>query len=429
MFNQTSLSLREARAIGAYIRFMRKKKHLTQEQVCEGICSVTYLSKIETGKVIPNPEIIDHLYERLGVTTNSDLKLDFDHLKITLYECRQAFDNVNYPKAEELYQELNKFEDYFQQEPEFFHQFRLLTFYHRLVTYKMDEAALIFEELSNIVDQFNQEKQLQFYNYAGIYYGIKQDYSKSLEMLLKAEDSMEYLQKKNPHLMLHLALTYSHLKNSVMAIFYANQALTIFDSELLYLKSIDCKMIIGISYTRSGNYHAAEKVFKNIYKLGDSLGLNTIRALALHNLAFNYGFLNNKPLAKEAYLNSLSFREENDPKIADTTLYLIDILIEEGNYEDAKTQLNKLQQYTWLTKKSKIEMQLAWYKLNHKAFPDDLDDEMNYINYLQEIVIPHYQSMEEKEFLKKKYKELGEYFYRNRKYKLSSQYLLKLTET
>ena len=54
-----------------YASFLIKQKRLqkdwSQEGLCRGICTTSYLSKIEKGKAKPSPEILHLLFERLGI--------------------------------------------------------------------------------------------------------------------------------------------------------------------------------------------------------------------------------------------------------------------------------------------------------------------------------------------------------------------------
>lgn len=53
--------------VGYLIRSNRVKKKLSQEQLCKGICAVSYLSKIESGIAEPNEEIIGKLFQALDI--------------------------------------------------------------------------------------------------------------------------------------------------------------------------------------------------------------------------------------------------------------------------------------------------------------------------------------------------------------------------
>lgn len=53
--------------IGKIIKLERKKLGITQRKLCVGICSNSYLSKIENEKIIADNKTIDLLLNRLGI--------------------------------------------------------------------------------------------------------------------------------------------------------------------------------------------------------------------------------------------------------------------------------------------------------------------------------------------------------------------------
>ena len=60
---------------GFIIRQRRLQQGYSQEDLCRGICSVSYLSKIEQGVGNPSPAILQDLYARLGIRYNEDRSL------------------------------------------------------------------------------------------------------------------------------------------------------------------------------------------------------------------------------------------------------------------------------------------------------------------------------------------------------------------
>lgn len=44
--------------IGKQVFYKRLQQKMTQEELCQGICSVSYLSKIENGKIEASEEIL-----------------------------------------------------------------------------------------------------------------------------------------------------------------------------------------------------------------------------------------------------------------------------------------------------------------------------------------------------------------------------------
>ena len=64
--DKTKLYLNKKQQFGALIRRIRKKQHMTQEEIGDGIYNVALISRIERGKFLPNKLIRDRLLERLG---------------------------------------------------------------------------------------------------------------------------------------------------------------------------------------------------------------------------------------------------------------------------------------------------------------------------------------------------------------------------
>ena len=54
--------------IGKFIAALRKDKGLTQEQLCEGICSVKSLRRAEKGQTDMQRETLKKLLNRLGLS-------------------------------------------------------------------------------------------------------------------------------------------------------------------------------------------------------------------------------------------------------------------------------------------------------------------------------------------------------------------------
>lgn len=52
--------------IGEIIKYLSKKKGMTQDELCDGICERRHLVRIEQGEVSPSFLIIDMLSRRLG---------------------------------------------------------------------------------------------------------------------------------------------------------------------------------------------------------------------------------------------------------------------------------------------------------------------------------------------------------------------------
>lgn len=77
-----------ANFIGALIRRERLRQNYSQEGLCRGICAVSYLSKIEQGKVAAGEDILLPLLDRLGIVyeRDGDFLRQIGHTVEALYE-------------------------------------------------------------------------------------------------------------------------------------------------------------------------------------------------------------------------------------------------------------------------------------------------------------------------------------------------------
>lgn len=75
---------------GYVIARERLAKSWSQEGLCKGICTVSYLSKIENGKADPSEQILCLLFERLGLLYQPAL----EYIPAELRARVNAFNNV-----------------------------------------------------------------------------------------------------------------------------------------------------------------------------------------------------------------------------------------------------------------------------------------------------------------------------------------------
>lgn len=71
---------------GLLIHTERLRRNWSQEGLCRGICAVSYLSKIEQGKVTPSEDIRRLLLERLGLSTDAETEIQAKAVIADAYE-------------------------------------------------------------------------------------------------------------------------------------------------------------------------------------------------------------------------------------------------------------------------------------------------------------------------------------------------------
>lgn len=75
--------------IGEFFLKERLEHAITQEALCYGICTASYLSKIENNKLVPSRKIKKSLYKRLEEIKNNTIDLE-------ILELEKLYDNIIY---------------------------------------------------------------------------------------------------------------------------------------------------------------------------------------------------------------------------------------------------------------------------------------------------------------------------------------------
>lgn len=94
---------------GSLIKYHRERLKITQKELCNGICVISHLSKIENNKVDSSPEIIEELFRKLGMS----YYYDEDFLNRNQCKIEEFFSNINYHRetdyiVEEIEREKDK---------------------------------------------------------------------------------------------------------------------------------------------------------------------------------------------------------------------------------------------------------------------------------------------------------------------------------
>ncbi|EOP10535.1 hypothetical protein KQ3_02104 [Bacillus cereus B5-2] len=72
--------------IGERIRQVRMQKGLTQVELVSEICSVTYLSRIESGKIKPSSSFLKQVSKKLVVDCDFLIDGNYEEIKLTILE-------------------------------------------------------------------------------------------------------------------------------------------------------------------------------------------------------------------------------------------------------------------------------------------------------------------------------------------------------
>jgi HTH-type transcriptional regulator, quorum sensing regulator NprR len=272
---------------GEKIYYHRIKKSITQGELCKGICSVSYLSKIENNKIEANLEIIELLFNRLGITYD-DKQPSRVELKKKLNSWYRKIKERKYEEAkrlkEEISYEITRIED-----PTILCLFNIFTARFYILNKDLQKAEEYLLKVEKMDKFFSDELSYYQNSFWGLLDYLKGNLEEALRLYQKAEKYSSPAKIVEPEFVYQLSIIYSRLGKNFKSILSAHRALTEFDNNANYERSVDCHILIGISYYQIGDYDIAKdylsKALNATNYLPDPIQVNSI---IYYNMALIY---------------------------------------------------------------------------------------------------------------------------------------------
>ncbi|GEM_PF-1050310 len=299
---------------GKIIKHYRRKANLTQEQLGEGICSVTHISKIERGITEYSSEISTLLAERLGI----DMEQEVSHLlnlKNRLDHWHELMISQNMRAAAMLYDDLRK--DELLELSEHASYCKLLIAKYHLTQGDLKSSKLYIDEIQVYLDELSAYEMNVFRHVLALYHSARGEYRKAIDIFNTID------LKLYPHPAIHydLAVAYLNVQSPVLAYHYAEKALNHFKKTNQFLRIIDTEnlMLIQVESDRYRNFNDTIEQYENLLKLCDLCNSLEKKAKILHNFAYEHYRRKNYEAAGELYMKSMALKEK------DTPLYLLSL--------------------------------------------------------------------------------------------------------
>lgn len=391
--------------LGQKLKFLRKKQNCTQQEIVEGICSVSYYSKIENSNVVPNEEILQLLAKRFGISAQELIQTDEVINDKVIEEAENIYNLIkeNQDMAEEAYQLfLEKYKN--SSDPSMKLLISLIELRFALRFSTIAEAEQKFQEVETLQDFNNFKIMLLFNRVCGLYHYVTGNYDKALELYLALANTLNYPYKADIHY--ELSLVYNRKNNIYYSIKHLEQALNEYFQEMKYEKCTTCYFLLGINYFKMRQYDEAidyyfrvEKVAKNDEKL--------LRKV-YHNLGLAFEKKNEIEKAIYYYEESLSVSE--DETLNMKSIYTLAELYLDGENRvkaehfilSGEEQANKLNSNEYMIKFHVLRLQL---------------EEKDLKEYLETVAIPFFEEKNDRQSIIYYNVLLSNYYSKNKQYK------------
>ncbi|WP_223590057.1 helix-turn-helix domain-containing protein [Neobacillus bataviensis] len=267
---------------GKIIKFYREKAGLTQSQLCEGICSVTHLSKIERDITEYSREITYLLSKRLNICLEEETDR-YEKLQMKLRLWHDALVMQNNEESEKLKSEIEK-ENLIQlQDFNVFYQ--LLSVRYYLSHHKLNAAKVIITGLQKNETAFSPQNRNMFKHVLGIYYFLTGKYRDCIQILISIDQShyhhFEYYY--------HLSLAYHTVNANIISYYYAEKVLDYFQKTLNIKRIIDTEMmmLIQLNSKEHHDFNETKKRYDQLIRTCDAINDKERKSKLYHNLAFD----------------------------------------------------------------------------------------------------------------------------------------------
>jgi len=312
-------------SIGKVIYYHRRKQNKTQEQLCQGICSVTHLSKIENNVKEANPKTIQLLCERLEISIEEENKKS-KLVKYKLDEFYESIERLHQDKATLLYKELQECKEYVHcTDMIYLYELYMLRYYLLLHDFPRFEESS--RGIHKYISKFSPFETYVWDLLQAIYYGKKEQFPQALLFLSRMENKAEEYRAKISEYYYFRSALHGHLCHYSLSIHYAYKAMHVFQQTNNLLRMVHVKMILGVNFIYIGEFDKGKEMLLHILSDAEMLQDTETKALSLHNLGFLHYRQGNIEQSLDYYSQALQYKEKNSASYYITISYLAEALI------------------------------------------------------------------------------------------------------
>lgn len=409
--------------IGHLIRAERVRQDMKQIVLAKGICTPSYLSKIERNQIEPSDDITEMLMKRLGMDPGklqeNDEEAEREFEKMLMESYREVITtrdvNLTREKLEYLEQNVPLFEN-----NSLHYTYSLIIFrfnmFVRFDSEKLKQEINLLEESIDNFDVyqlylFRLNKGLFCYNTGNVKMAIHY-----FELILNKLESLPIAEWEKAEFNFIIAVFYMADGHTFNSIDHARRALNFFRENLMMSRVLDCYILIGISYKRSDKFQEALEAYSKAMQISEEFNLHSEKGIIYHNIGTLNGAMGNSAQAIKHYEKSINNKIEHSEK-----LITIQCLIEEYSKMNEKSLVRD-----WADKGIALYHQInddnqASY-FHHFSLYRSLHSKEGLSVEIAEAAIQHFKEIQDFRYIHKYCIALAEWYYYNRKYKLASNY-------
>lgn len=412
--------------IGRRIKYVRQLRGLSQSELSVGVVSSTHLSNIESGKYVPSQDILVLFADKLEV--DKDYLCEYEkHDQAFIdqvIELKDAVIRGDGPRVENLIHHLESQEDKVVQGMYSELLYTLIKGAHFMKKGCHSEQLISIQLLVSLYikegEKLDDPVLLAFYDY---YYGlyhfqhnhIQQSLKHYYRLVAHTQDELE-----KGLFFYNISLLHKQNREYYKAIEVAKECLDVFQHKLEWNQLGETYNIIGVIHWDMNECETAMEYLLKGEKIVSMTNNEKLKSRIQHNC----GLINKQLGDYEAAI--YYFRKSIETKVANGDMHnivlpyrsLIGSLIDRGKIDEAKIVLDHARQHCQTKQDQHYLKELEAFIFEKEGRFKEFESGMNDLIQELEESACHYK-------LKGLYERLGDYYYKNRKYKLAAYYMKK----
>lgn len=303
-------------SVGYTIKQERLNQKIKQSVLAKGICSTSYLSKIENNSTVPSEEVITSLLERLNLEIEQLPNEEENKFIEAFYEeYKKAIMQRDKKRIKETLEKFSIRNNYFLQLKNFYtynlYMFRLML----ILNEKAEVLQSTYDVIIKTEADFDEKQRFLGNLNIGLYFYLNDEYYKALNRLessVKFVNSVANEEWEIADFHNVLSLIYFKCNQFFNTINHASKSLAYYKDNLLFERAIDSYIVMGVAHKKMRRYEEAEKNYNLAKKLVIDYKVVNYEGMIYQNIGSLYAVQANIDKAIEYYKLSLNSKEEND---------------------------------------------------------------------------------------------------------------------
>lgn len=403
---------------GNLIKVERMRRKMKQSVLARGICSISYLSKIENNQTLPSEEVLEMIFDKLDIKIPLylDLSEKVDKIRSEIEEIlKEAIltrtDVEKRPQIEKYLTNpiVNQSKDLYI--------FLLIS----LARFDMmpDGKGQHFIEVGWIEDQLDRDNKLRYLLMKSVRHFQLNEKEISLELLEQLNNQLATANIPDwevADMRYIIGGLYYRCTDYLQAIENVKLALTYFKDNFYVDRIIECHLVIGLCYKRRKRYSDSLSHYERATKIASATDLKHYNGMIFNNMGDVYSLLGDQEKALSYFIDSLSYKTEALGKL-NSILSLVEVYGKQDDEDGITKWLNE--GYKIIDNQSNFEVYLYHFDVYKHRY-----QEYNQIRLIESLkkTVQYFESLDDYLYTNKYSLWLARELRKSGKYKLATEY-------